>query len=121
MFFSSTAMTRFLRFRIGGSIFGSRFELLEVVQACETVGAQVNAQHVEHFTRGNREFPADDPILGLRVALDFDLFDVGRLAFLDLINQIHRAGVHVCVLASEDPRVDVPARSVESLDRIDIL
>ena len=57
--------------------------------------AELDAHHVEHFARRHGQFAPDDLVLGLDVAVDFDLLDVGLLPFVDLEFQVHGAGFGV--------------------------
>ena len=59
------------------------------------LGKPVLEYLIEHLARGNRQLTADDLVLGLGVAANFNFLDVGFLAFVNFIFQIHRAGLGV--------------------------
>src|SRR6266496_1696913 len=95
--------------------------LFEKVQAFETLGAAFDLDHVEHLPRRHRQLTANHPVLGLGVALDLDLFDVSLVAFIDLVDQVHRAGFGVGVFARIDAGVDVALGAIQVLNGLQVL
>src|SRR5437016_6547808 len=74
----------------------------EILQTFQTLLAQLDANHVEHFARRHGQFAPDDFVFRLGVAPDFNLLDFRRLAFINLVNQVHRAPVSVGVFDGPD-------------------
>src|SRR5581483_5696063 len=107
------------RFRAG-------IDLFEVLQSFEALFAALNADHIEYFTRRHRQLAPNDFVFGLGIAADFDLFDVGFLAFLNLKIQIHGAGVgvgnaHHRQAAAGRAHIDVSFGAINVLDVFGVL
>src|SRR6266540_3778951 len=95
--------------------------LFEEVQTFEALGAALDLDHVEDLPWGDRQLAANHPVLGLGVALDLDLFDVSLVVFIDLVDQVHRAGLGIGVFARVDAGVDVALGAVHVLDGLQVL
>ena len=95
--------------------------IVEEVQPLQTIRAALHTHHVKHLAGRHGKFAADDTILGLRVAFDLDLLDVSLVTLIDVIDQVHVAGLGVRVLARRDPGVDVALRAVHVLHDLHVL
>src|SRR5205814_5694604 len=98
----------------------------EILESLEALLAQLHANHVEDLARRYRQFAPNHLVFRLGVAADFDFFDLGWLALLHLIDQVHRASFGIGVLDRLDPNpvpvafADITVRAVKVLDRFNV-